>query len=249
MSSKVLTGKVAIVTGAGHAQGIGAAIAAALRAKGATVITTDISGSDERLDVTDVGQITACIKKILAANGQIDILVNNAGVGVGSANFLEQSAQDFELSFDVNVRGMMLMSQAVIPHMQRAGAGSIVNVASLCGLKAIASMPPVYTASKFAAVGMSKAIALEFGPDNIRCNAVCPGSVDTQMRANAMSLLAEHEGISLDEAEAAENSTIALGRPAQPAEVASLVAYLCSPAAAYITGTAIPVDGGMALGL
>jgi NAD(P)-dependent dehydrogenase (short-subunit alcohol dehydrogenase family) len=96
---------------------------------------------------------------------------------------------------------------------------------------------------------MSKAIAMEFGADNIRCNAICPGSVDTQMRANAMALLAEQEGISLDEAEAAENASIALGRPAQPTEVASLVVYLCSPAGAYVTGTAIPVDGGMGLGL
>lgn len=249
MSDDVLSGKVAIVTGAGHPQGIGDAIATALQARGAAVITTDISGGDEQVDITDAAQVSKCIEKVVGEQGRLDILVNNAGVGVGSPYFLEQEANDFDLSFDVNVRGMMLMSQAAIPHLKKSGGGSIVNIASLCGLKAIASMPPVYTASKFAAVGMSKAIAMEFGANNIRCNAICPGSVDTQMRANAMALLAEKEGISLDEAEAAENASIALGRPAQPTEVASIVVYLCSPAGAYVTGTAIPVDGGMGLGL
>jgi len=244
-----MNGKVAIVTGAGHARGIGAAIAARLSDDGATVITTDIQGGDEHVDVTDSDRIDDCVAKVIEQHGKIDILVNNAGVGVGSASFLEQSARDFDLSFNVNVRGTMLFSQAVIPHMQKAGGGVIVNVASLCGLKAIPAMPPVYTSSKFAAVGMTKAIAQEFGPDNIRCNAVCPGSVDTQMRANAIELLAQEEGISVAEAEQAENDSIRLGRPAQPAEVASLVAYLCSPAAAYLTGAAIPVDGGMSFGI
>jgi len=249
MSAPSLNNLVAIVTGAGHPQGIGAAIAIALRDAGATVITTDISGGDMQVDVTDRAQIESCVSDVVSAQGRIDILVNNAGVGVGSGAFLEQSEKDFALSFDVNVRGMMLFSQAVIPHMQSAGGGSIVNVASLSGLKAIPSIPPVYTASKFAAVGMTKAIAQEFGADNIRCNAVCPGSVDTQMRATAMELLARQEGISVEQAEEAENATIAMGRPADPAEVASLVSYLCSPAAAYLTGAALPVDGGMALGL
>ncbi len=244
-----MSGKVAIVTGAGHPRGIGAAIAERLSDDGATVITTDIRGGDEHVDVTDPVQIDDCVAKVIEQYGKIDILVNNAGVGVGSASFLEQTAMDFDLSFNVNVRGTMLFSQAVIPHMQSAGGGVIVNVASLCGLKAIPAMPPVYTASKFAAVGMTKAIAQEFGPDNIRCNAVCPGSVDTQMRTNAIELLAEEEDISVAEAEQAENASITLGRPAQPAEVASLVAYLCSPAAGYLTGVAIPVDGGMNFGI
>jgi 3-oxoacyl-[acyl-carrier protein] reductase len=213
------------------------------------VITTDIQGGDEHVDVTDPDQIGDCVAKILKQHGKIDILVNNAGVGVGSASFLEQTAGDFDLSFNVNVRGTMLFSQAVIPHMREAGGGAIVNVASLCGLKAIPAMPPVYTSSKFAAIGMTKAIAQEFGPANIRCNAVCPGSVDTQMRANAIALLAKEEGISVAEAEQAENASISLGRPAQPEEIATLVAYLCSPAAAYLTGAAIPVDGGMNFGI
>jgi NAD(P)-dependent dehydrogenase (short-subunit alcohol dehydrogenase family) len=129
--------------------------------------------------------------------------------------------------------------------MQNAGGGVIVNVASLCGLRALPAIPPSYTASKFAVVGLTKAMALEFGSDNIRVNAVCPGSVDTQMRANAMELLAKEEGISPAEAEAAENAMISLGRPSSPSEVAAVVAFLCSDESKYLTGAAIPVDGGM----
>jgi 3-oxoacyl-[acyl-carrier protein] reductase len=244
-----MQGKVAIVTGAGHPRGIGAAIASRLSDDGVTVVTTDIQGGDEQVDVTDPEQINACVEKVIDRHGKIDILVNNAGVGVGSSQFLEQTAADFDLTFGVNVRGMMQFSQAVIPHMQKAKEGVIVNVASLCGLRNIPPTPPCYTASKFAAIGMTKAIAQEFGADNIRCNAICPGSVDTQMRAVAMDLIAKQEGITMVEAEDAENATISLGRPAAPAEVAAVVTFLCSPAATYLTGAAIPVDGGMNFGL
>lgn len=240
-----MTEKVAIVTGAAHPRGIGAAIADQLRAVNVTVVTTDLSGADMDVDVTDGAQIDRCIEFVVAKHGQVDILVNNAGVGVGSANFLEQKAEELDLTFAVNVKGMIRFSQSVIPQMQTIGGGIIVNVASLCGLRAIPAIPPAYTASKFAVVGLTKAMALEFGSDNIRVNAVCPGSVDTQMRENVMELLAEEEGISVEEAEAAENATISLGRPSSPAEIAAVVAFLCSDEAQYLTGAAIPVDGGM----
>lgn len=237
--------KIAIVTGAAHPRGIGAAIANQLRDMNVTVVTTDLSGADRDVDVTDGTQIDSCVRSVIDQYGQIDILVNNAGVGVGSANFLEQKAEEIDLTFSVNVKGMVRFSQSVIPHMQKAGRGVIVNVASLCGLRALPAIPPAYTASKFAVVGLTKAMALEFGAENIRVNAVCPGSVDTQMRASAMELLAKEEGISLEEAEAAENAAISLGRPSSPGEVAAVVAFLCSDDAQYLTGAAIPVDGGM----
>jgi 3-oxoacyl-[acyl-carrier protein] reductase len=228
-----MTKKVAIVTGAAHPRGIGAAIAQRLRLNGVTVVTTDLSDADMDVDVTNPAQIDRCVDSVIAEHGRIDILVNNAGVGVGSANFLEQ------------MKGMVRFSQSVIPYMQSQGGGIIVNIASLCGLRAIPAIPPAYTASKFAVVGLTKAMALEFGPDNIRVNAVCPGSVDTQMRTNVMELLAEEEGISVEEAEAAENATIALGRPSSPEEIAAVVAFMCSDDARYLSGAAIPVDGGM----
>jgi len=240
-----MTKKVAIVTGAAHPRGIGAAIVNQLREKGVTVVSTDLSGADMDVDVTAGNQIDDCVEKVIGQHGRIDILVNNAGVGIGSAAFLEQKAEDLDLTFAVNVKGMIRFSQSAIPHMKNAGGGVIVNVASLCGLRALPAIPPSYTASKFAVVGLTKAMALEFGSDNIRVNAVCPGSVDTQMRANAMELLAKEEGISPAEAEAAENAMISLGRPSSPNEVAAVVAFLCSDESKYLTGAAIPVDGGM----
>jgi 3-oxoacyl-[acyl-carrier protein] reductase len=240
-----MTKKVAIVTGAAHPRGIGAAIVNQLREKGVTVVSTDLSGADMDVDVTAGNQIDDCVEKVIGQHGRMDILVNNAGVGIGSAAFLEQKAEDLDLTFAVNVKGMIRFSQSAIPHMQNAGGGVIVNVASLCGLRALPAIPPSYTASKFAVVGLTKAMALEFGSDNIRVNAVCPGSVDTQMRANAMELLAKEEGISPAEAEAAENAMISLGRPSSPSEVAAVVAFLCSDESKYLTGAAIPVDGGM----
>ena len=237
--------KVAIVTGAGHATGIGAASAEALRNQGYTVITFDLQGADRSVDVTDPQQVAEAIQAVAADFGQLDALVNNAGVGVGSAHFLEQTSGDLDLTLAVNVKGLVHCCQAAIPHMLKTGGGAIVNVASLCGLRALPAIPHAYTASKFAVVGLTKSMALEFGPNHIRVNAVCPGSVDTQMRTKAIALLAEQEGISMTDAEALENATISLGRAATPYEVATLVAFLCSAEAAQITGAAIPVDGGM----
>ena len=237
--------KVAIVTGAGHPDGIGAASAKALRDQGYEVITFDLDGADHAVDVTDAQQVVEAIQMVAADFGHLDALVNNAGVGMGSANLLEQTTEDLDLTLAVNVKGLVNCCQAAIPHILQTGGGAIVNVASLCGLRALPAIPHAYTASKFAVVGLTKSMALEFGPSHIRINAVCPGSVDTQMRAKAISLLAEQEGISLEDAEALETSTISLGRAATPSEVATAVAFLCSDNAAQSTGTAIPVDGGM----
>lgn len=264
----MLSNQTAIVTGAGHPEGIGAAIARELASYGANVVVTDLQSSQENLDalaaeietngrsavaicvdVTQAEQIQACVASTLDRYGSIDILANNAGVGVGSSNFLEQTETDFNLTFSVNVLGMMQFAQAVIPTMQVQQSGAIINTASLCGLRNIPPTPPCYTASKFAVIGITKAIAQEFGPDNIRCNAVCPGSIDTQMRSTMMSMIAKEQGMTLEQAEAEENATISLGRPAKPQEVATVVAFLAGTQATYLTGAAIPVDGGMTFGL
>ena len=264
----MLNGKTAIVTGAGHPQGIGAAIAREFSAQGARVAITDLGREQENIqklvseiqnkggealamsvDVTKGDQILDCVQRVVSRYGGIDILANNAGVGVGSSKFLEQTVENFQLTFGVNVLGLSCFAQAVIPSMKERGGGAIINTASLSGLRHIPAIPPWYTASKFAVIGITKAIAQEFGPDNIRCNAVCPGSIDTQMRSTAMTLMTEEFGITMEEAELEENATISLGRPAQPGEVASVVSFLAGPQGRYISGAAIPVDGGMIIGL
>ena len=258
----------AIVTGAGHPQGIGHAIALSLAKSGFNVAVCDlaengphllalvrdieehgVAAKDLAVDITRQDQVSTCVDQVIAEFGRVDVLVNNAGVAVGSPGFLEMTDADWDLSFAVNVKGMARFAQAVIPAMQAQASGVIVNISSLCGLRNIPPTPPCYTASKFAVIGITKAIAQEFGGDNIRCNAVCPGSIDTRMREIAMENIAQSSGISLEEAELEENAMISLGRPATPDEVAQVVTFLASPAAAYLTGAAIPVDGGMNFGL
>lgn len=264
----LLADKVAIVTGAGHSKGIGWAIALKLAAQGAAVVVTDLQGAAGDLevlaediraqggralpvtvDITNRTDVDACVGQALEAFGRIDILVNNAGVGGGSGELLKVAKKDWDIAYNVNVIGTVNCCQAVVPTMLEQGGGVIVNTASLCGLGAIPEISMAYTTSKFAVVGLTKAIALEYANQNIRCNAICPGAINTQMRERLFERLAAEQGISLAEAEQMENSTIAINRGAEPQEVADAVAYLAGPQASYITGVALPVAGGMAPGI
>jgi NAD(P)-dependent dehydrogenase (short-subunit alcohol dehydrogenase family) len=253
--SALLTGRIAIVSGAAHPTGIGRAIVNALSANGATVVGTDLAGAQglddiEGLacDVTDVDQTEALVAQVVAKHGKIDILVNNAGVAVGAADFMALSDRDWDLNLAVNLRGVANLCRATIPHMLERG-GSVINVTSLAGTGAMDSIPACYTASKFAAVGLTRQLALQYAKHNIRVNALCPGSVVTQMHQQSMALLAEGHGISLQEAQAMEDANIPLGRSAQPDEVGKTAVFLASDLASYVTGVALPVAGGMAPGL
>jgi 3-oxoacyl-[acyl-carrier protein] reductase len=251
----LLTGKIAVISGAAHPRGIGRAIVEAMSANGATAIGTDLAGAEGlddirglACDVTDAEQCESLLDDVIQRHGRIDILVNNAGVGMGAADFMELTERDWELSLAVNLRGVANFCRAAIPRMMDEG-GCIINVASLAGTGAMDSIPACYTASKFAAVGLSKQLAAQYAVNGIRVNALCPGSVVTQMHQQSMALLAESHGISVAEAQALEDASIPLGRSAQPEEIGKAAVFLASDLASYVTGVALPVAGGMAPGL
>ena len=250
----LLNGKVAVVTGMAHPQGIGRAVWEAFSQAGATVIGTDLSsqltanGVDGiPCDVTQPAELATLAERISAEYGGLDVLVNNAGVGIGSDQFLLNTPRDWEISISVNLMGVVNSTGALLPLMRTPG--SIINIASLAGLGALEGMPACYTATKFAVVGLTKSLAKELAPQQIRVNAICPGSVKTQMHQTAMTLLSEAAGVSTEQAEELENALIPMGRPARPEEIASVAMFLASDASAYMTGVALPVAGGMGNGL
>jgi 3-oxoacyl-[acyl-carrier protein] reductase len=199
------------------------------------------------VDITDQGQIEDCVAKTLARFGRIDILFNNAGVFVAGP-FLETSIREWQTTFNVNVFGMVRFCQQVIPVMLEQGSGVIINNSSLSGLGAIPECS-AYTASKFAVIGLTNTLALEYGPYKIRVNAVCPGLIDTQMGAEVIRYFAEKDGLTPEEARQSQAKEVPLQRYATAEEVAEVVAFLASPKAGYITGVAIPVAGGLVAGL
>jgi len=270
MTDLPLHGKVAIVTGARRARGIGRATAVRLAADGATVVATDLVTDDDAarelettaarcrdlgvparawaMDVTDPSQVEQRVAEAIAEFGRIDVLFNNAGTPVGVGPFLEIDEAAWELSWRVNVMGMVHTISAVVPHMRAAGGGSIVNNASLAGLGATKDFA-AYTTTKFAVVGLTKSAAVDFGNDGIRVNAVCPGIVRTDMGEEEIDFLADQLGVTPEEADRILAQDTALGRWAEPGEVADVVAWLAGPGSGYVTGVALPVAGGMSAGL
>jgi 3-oxoacyl-[acyl-carrier protein] reductase len=147
------------------------------------------------VDVTDTGQIQNCVDRTCAAFGGIDILFNNAGTAIGVGSFLDILSEKWDLSWQVNVKGMVEFCRAVIPRMIERGGGSIINNASMAGLGAARGYG-AYIVTKFAVVGLTKLVAAEFGPRNIRCNATCPGAILTDMGEEEITFIAMENGIS-----------------------------------------------------
>lgn len=263
----LLQDKVALVTGGGNAAGIGFAAAVQMSKAGAKVVLTDIvsnfpeleqrvielqaEGGDALaldLDVTDKAQAASVIQATLAQYGRLDVVFNNAGYAGGVGPFEEITDTQFNLSWQVNVMGIINLCRAAVPVMRAGGGGSIINNSSLAGIGVIADMSG-YNASKFAVVGLTKSLAVECGKDNIRVNAVCPGMVWTDMGRLEVELL-QQPGQSEDEAKATLAAEVALQqRWAQPKEIGDAVVYLASDLSSYVSGVALPVAGGLAPGL
>jgi NAD(P)-dependent dehydrogenase (short-subunit alcohol dehydrogenase family) len=249
-------GKVAVVTGG--SLGIGLAAARRLAAGGASVV---LCGHDDasvenalaelrdagfevdgrRADVASADDVDGLVRLAVERYGGIDVLVNSAGIQ-RYGTVVDTSEELWDEVLAVNLKGVFLASKFCVPELRRRGGGAIVNVASV---QAFAAQPGVvaYAASKGAIVALTKAMAIDHAPDRIRCNAVCPGSVDTPMLRWAANLF---------KGDGTEEETVRtwgrahpLGRVAQPEEVAEAVAFLASERSSFVTGTELRVDGGL----
>jgi 3-oxoacyl-[acyl-carrier protein] reductase len=195
-------------------------------------------------DVTKDDQIRAMIEQALVTFGRIDILVNNAGALLAPNPIEETEEESWDISLDVSAKGAFLCSRAVIPHLKEIEGGRIVNISSIAGKTGFPTYGP-YNAAKGAVILLTQTVAREVGSYGITVNAVCPGNVDTQMGRKEMEFLAEEHGVSLEEAKQMLGDEAALGRMATPEDIANVVAFLCSDQAAFITGQAINVCGGI----
>src|ERR1700754_1834324 len=245
----LLENKVVIVTGAASPRGIGKATAKALAAQGARVVVLDLKADDARLAAADLGDghlglacdVTVKAACVAAARatvdryGRIDALVNNAGI-TQPVRTLDISADGFDAVVDVNLRGTLYMSQAVIPAMKDQQGGSIVCMSSVSAQRGGGIFGgPHYSAAKAGVLGLAKAMAREFGSDSIRVNCVTPGLIGTDITAGKLT----------DEMKAKILEGIPLGRLGDADDVAGIYTFLASDLSAYVTGAVIDVNGGM----
>lgn len=244
--------RIALITGAGSKRGIGREIARQLSSRGAAVVLADIdmNGVQEaakeieesggtaaaiQLDVTDRRRISQAVKGIVTQFGQIDILVNNAGI-TRPTRVLDIPEEEWDLIFNINMKGVFHLTQEVLPYMKQNNYGRIVNLSSVSGKKGGGVFGGShYSAAKAAASGFSKAVAREMAPFGITCNSVAPGLIGTEITGGLLTPEIKEELV----------RGIPVGRIGTIADVAYTIAFLASEEAGYITGEEIDINGGM----
>jgi 2-keto-3-deoxy-L-fuconate dehydrogenase len=251
--SNRLQGKVALVTAAG--QGMGRAIAEAFIAEGAKVIATDIAEDKVqdlkaakrlKLDVRSQESVEALAKTIASEFGALDILVNCAGY-VHNGSVLDCGDKDWDFSFDLNVKSMHRTIKAFLPAMLEKKSGSIVNISS--AVSSIRGVPNryAYGATKAAVIGLTKAVAADFIKQGIRCNAICPGTIESPSLDERIATASKETSRSVEAVRQSFVERQPMGRLGTTREVAALALFLASDEASYITGQPHLVDGGMAM--
>jgi NAD(P)-dependent dehydrogenase (short-subunit alcohol dehydrogenase family) len=250
-----LQNRVALITGAGS--GIGASMARLFSHEGASILAADIDdgglqttlhdvsstggkAASCRVDVSDGAQVRSMVDECLEQFGRIDILCNNAGIG-STQTAVETPEDVWDRVFAVNARGTFLGCKYVIPHMVANGGGVIINTASVAGLVGLKNRA-AYCASKGAIISLTRAVAVDHVQHNVRCNCICPGTVDSPWVKGLLDRAADPE---------AERANLVarqpLGRLGEPDEMAKAALYLASDDAAFITGTALVIDGGLTM--
>ncbi|MDP1647358.1 MAG: SDR family oxidoreductase [Rubrivivax sp.] len=247
--SNRLAGKTAFITAAG--QGIGRAVALAFVREGARVVATDINAAlleslhaecgctVQRLDVTDAAEVGAAA----AAHTPVDVLFNGAGF-VHAGTVLDCSEDDWDFAFELNVRSQFRTIKAFLPGMLARAGGSIINMASVAGSIKGAPNRFVYGTTKAAVIGLTKAVAADFITKGIRCNAICPGTVESPSLRERIAAQAQASGQTIAQVEAAFVARQPMGRVGRVDEIAALAVYLASDESTFTTGTAQIIDGG-----
>jgi NAD(P)-dependent dehydrogenase (short-subunit alcohol dehydrogenase family) len=250
-----LSGRVAVVTGA--AGGIGAATASALAAEGARVVVADVQDGAATVaaihgeggeadyiacDVSDPASVQAMVEATIERYGALDVLVNNAGVSGGSSLLHEMDVDVWTRTLAINLTGPFLVTRAAMPHLLASGRGRIVNIASTYGLIG-APLAPAYCASKGGVVNLTRQLAVDYSPQGIRVNAICPGYIDTDMGGHRAALGAE-EAAALNVRRDAAAALQPIGRQAEAIEVARVAVFLVSDDSSFMTGSIVTVDGG-----
>ena len=259
MAKSTLNGKTALITGGGT--GIGAAAARRFVEEGAMVCITGrrTKPLEETVAALPAGTVTLCagdvsnpadVARMVATavefGGKLDVLVNNAALDQMPANIIDIDPDVWQQVMAVNLTGPFLLMKAALPHMIAAGGGSVINIASLAGIRSIPNMP-AYAASKGGLIQLTCQAALDFGPHKIRCNVICPGAFRTAMNEEAMGFFADKLGIGLDTVYNRFSKDTPLKRVANVQEIGGLCSYLAGDDSAFLTGAVIPIDGGAAV--